>query len=69
MSIKSGLAYLKMIPFTTQDYESLPHVIMTSDKKWDPSIFDSDNKPTDDSFPRNLDQLPTEDYDVQGEHI
>ena len=32
LSIKSGLAYLKMRPFTTQEYESLPHVIMTSDK-------------------------------------
>ena len=40
LSIKSGLAYLKMRPFTTQEYESLPHVVMTSDKKWDPSIFD-----------------------------
>ena len=42
---------------------------MTSDKKWDPSIFDSDNEPTDDVFPHNFDQLPTEDYDVQGEYI
>jgi len=69
LSIKSGLAYLKMRPFTAQEYESLPHVIMTSDKKWDPSIFDSDNEPTDESFPPDLDQLPTKDYDVQGEYI
>ena len=69
LSIKSGLAYLRMRPFTAQEYESLPHVIMTSDKKWDPSIFDSDNEPTDESFPPDLDQLPTKDYDVQGEYI
>ena len=70
LSIKSGLAYLKMRPFTTQEYESWPRVIMmTSDKKWDPSIFDSDNEPTGDSFPPDLNQLPTEDYDVRGKCI
>ena len=58
-----------MRPFTNHEYESLPHVTMTSDKEWDPSIFDSDNEPTDDSFPPDLNQLPTEDYDVQDKYI
>jgi len=48
LSICQGLPYMKMRPFTTTEYAELPHVTMSSDKVWDPSIFD--NEPP--SFPR-----------------
>ena len=50
LSIKQGLPYLRMRPFTQSEYDTLPHVIMTSDKVWDPSIFDNDVDPNDSSY-------------------
>ena len=31
-----------MRPYTNQEYEDLPHVIMSNDRKWDPRKFDLD---------------------------
>jgi hypothetical protein len=36
LSIQDGLPYLGMRPYTDVEYESLPHVILTSDVDWDP---------------------------------
>ena len=35
LSFKSGLAYLKIRPFTKGEWKSLPHMMMTSDQAWD----------------------------------
>ena len=53
-----GLAYLPMTPPTDKDLYELPHVILTSDGKWDPSILDNefDLSNLDDE----LDELPKE---------
>jgi hypothetical protein len=73
LSISNGLPYLKMRPYTNDEYKKLPHVIMTSDKEWDPRIFDNDVNPNDEAYkianPENLHLLPTEEYDVKGEFI
>ena len=57
-----GLAYVKMRRYTEKEYDKLPHVIMTSDKEWDPSIFDRDVDPNDPALmgemTDNLHQLP-----------
>jgi len=46
---------------------------MTSDKIWDPSIFDNDIDPNDPSFVENsrhlLHLLPHQDYDLEGYYI
>ena len=39
LSYKNGLAYLKMRPFTKAEWKIMPHVMMTSDKLWDPTVF------------------------------
>ena len=36
LDIKNGLPYCSMRPYTDDEWESLPHVIWTSDKDWDP---------------------------------
>lgn len=41
LDIIDGLAYMKLRPFSDSEWEELPHVVMTSDKDWDPSVFDS----------------------------
>jgi Reverse transcriptase (RNA-dependent DNA polymerase) len=39
--IKKGLPYIRMRPFTDDDWNTLPHIILTSPKEWDPSVIDS----------------------------
>ena len=35
-----GLAYLKICSFTDEEYDKLPHIVMTSDSIWDPTVMD-----------------------------
>ena len=35
----SGLAYLRMVPYSDHEWDSLPHVIPTGDQDWDPSVL------------------------------
>ena len=44
----NGLAYIKMRPYTDEEWDRLPHVMWTSDENWDPSIID--NIITDDTL-------------------
>jgi hypothetical protein len=47
VDIVDGLAYLKCRTYTDAEFESLPHVIMTSDVIWEPSILDCTILPDD----------------------
>ena len=73
LSIRNGLPYLKMRPYTNKEYEQLPHVIMTSDEEWNPRIFDNEIDPNSSQYqqanPVNRKLLPHEDYDIYGEYI
>jgi hypothetical protein len=40
LCIKAGLARLKLRPYTDQEWDSYPHVFLTSESEWDPSILD-----------------------------
>ena len=42
INICSGLPYIKMQPYTDQEWEVLPHVVLTSDDTWDPAVLDHD---------------------------
>jgi hypothetical protein len=42
LSIRDGLPYLGMRPYTDVEYESLPHVILTIDVDWNPRVLDFD---------------------------
>ena len=41
LDIKSGLPYMSLRPYTDDEWDTLPHVIMSSDLDWDPSVLDS----------------------------
>ena len=73
LSIVNGLPYMQMRPFTTEEYERLPKVIMTSEEKWDPRTYDNYVNPNDSSYkvakPQRLDLLPYDEYDVKGDYI
>ena len=40
ISIISGLAYIKMRPYTDDEFDKLPHVVISSPNIWDPKVLD-----------------------------
>ena len=40
LDIINGLPYLKMVPPTDNEYDTLPHVILTSGETWNPCVLD-----------------------------
>jgi hypothetical protein len=42
LNIRDGLPYLGMRPYTDVEYESSPHLILTSDVDWDQRLLDFD---------------------------
>jgi hypothetical protein len=42
LNVRNGLAYLDIRPYTDDEWENLPHVVMTSDVDWDPSVLDGE---------------------------
>ncbi len=41
LHICNGLAYLDMLPFTDAKRDKHPHIVMTSDVDWNPSVLDN----------------------------
>jgi hypothetical protein len=40
INIVAGLPYISMRPYTDDEWDLLPHVILTSDLDWDPTVLD-----------------------------
>ena len=40
LDIKDGLPHVKMRPYTDEEWDTLPHFLLTEDKDWDPSVLD-----------------------------
>ena len=40
LTIKHGLPYVSIRPFTDHEWDTLPHVVWTSDTDWDPTVLD-----------------------------
>jgi len=68
IDIRRGLPYIKMRPFTDDEFDTLPHVVWTGEDDWDPTSLDSiiSDDPnwyeTEPSLP-----LPDPMYDEYGE--
>ena len=43
LHVREGLVYMDMRPHTDSEFERLPHIILTSDLQWDPSVMDHEN--------------------------
>jgi hypothetical protein len=41
LSIEDGLAYMQLRPYTDKEWGELPHVLLTSEREWNPSIMDN----------------------------
>jgi hypothetical protein len=69
LSIRDGSPYLGMRPYTDNEYESLPHVILTSDVDWDPRVLDSDIDDDDDWYDAISDNVNhSELFDAFGDY-
>jgi hypothetical protein len=40
LNIIEGIPYMKMRPYTDHEWDELPHVILTSNEPWNPSVLD-----------------------------
>ena len=40
LNIQSELPYLSIRPYTKKEWDDLPHVILTADVDWDPTVLD-----------------------------
>ena len=41
IAIKKGLPFIRMRPFTENDWNTLPHIPVTSPREWNPTTLDS----------------------------
>ncbi len=42
LDIKNGLPYMKIHPYTDEEWDSLPHITMTGDNPWNPKCLDAE---------------------------
>lgn len=71
LNIKSGLAYLTMGLFTDKEWDTMPHVIMTTDTDQEPSILDNDlddNEEWSDAVPDLFDDPSSNHFDEFGDY-
>ena len=67
-----GLPYLPLRPFTDQEQKTLPHVVWTSDVKWDPSSIDhkiTDNNEWGDYYNDEGFTNDENPFDIYGDYI
>ena len=71
LSIRSGLPYLNMHPPTDKELDDLPHVIMTSNVKWDQTTLDTeaDINATIEIAAKDKDSYHDSTFDKRGENI
>ena len=68
ISFVNGLPYIRMRPYTDEEFRTLPHLHLTSDRDWDPSILDY-TVPDDwyDNQKVQLSSIDESEFDVHGE--
>ena len=58
LDFSNGLPYLPIRPFTDHEWNTLPHVLLTADTEWDPSVHDMDTS-SDQQFINGIPDNPT----------
>jgi hypothetical protein len=57
INIQSGLPYVSQRPYTDSEWDTLPHVVLTADQEWHPSVLDNDLEDDEDWYDA-ISQLP-----------
>jgi hypothetical protein len=69
LEFKNGLAYLRCRKPTEHELSQLPHIIMTSDANWDPSIYDNTFDSIEDYHEPELEVIEHDNpFDDHGEY-
>jgi hypothetical protein len=68
LGVKNGLPYLWCHKPTYGELKSLPHIIMTSDVKWDPSQYDKDLDDLDAFYDPSDEDHEERHFDQYGEY-
>ena len=71
IDITQGLPYINLRPYTDEEWETLPTVVMTSDVKWDPSVMDCNISDEDEWYDaiEELEKDPDcELFDMEGDY-
>ena len=58
LNVRVGLPYMTMRPYTDKEWGELPHVLLTADTEWDPSILDNELDENEEWY-NALSDLPT----------
>jgi hypothetical protein len=69
LDIVEGLAYLPMRPYTDTEYDSLPHIIMTSDAEWDCKVLDLKLSDKEDWHDKLTADPPVNHFDEYGRYL
>ncbi len=67
LNIKSGLPYMTMRPYTDDEWDNLPHLILTGDNDWDPTILDH-NIDDDETWFDAISDLPNDNVSPLFDH-
>ena len=57
LRFRNGLPYMPIRPYSDQEWNDLPHVVLTSDEEWDPKVMDEDRD--EDEWLANQPENPT----------
>ena len=71
LNIKAGLPYRSMRLYIDNEWDDLPHIILTSDTDWNPSILDNtidDNEEWFDALSDFPNDTPDSLFDLQGNY-
>ena len=71
INIIRGLPYIHMEPNTAEEFERLPHIVLTQGGEWDPSVLDyilTDNENWVDEVKREDDPVYDSPFDSRGEY-
>ena len=68
LDINNGLPYLRCRKPTEGELGSLPHIIMTSDVDWDPSLYDNDIDDLEQFHDTSVEDFEHEDFTSDGEY-
>jgi hypothetical protein len=68
LDFKNGLPYIRCRKPTTAELDLLPHIIMTSDVEWDPSLYDIIIKDIERFHDTKEDEYEHEDFNCYGEY-
>ena len=68
LDIHNGLPYLRCRVPTADEVSTLPHIIMTSDIDWDPSVYDNTIDDMDVFYDANEDEVHDSTFDDQGNY-